>query len=207
MPAIKRLSLLAGLSVLAIVWLGPLLAEWRNSFAAGMTAHMAVIAVAAPLIAIGLPEPWRPGIVVPASFPLIASLAELLSVWGWHAPGARSLAEGSVTGTALEQATFLIVGVTLWKTSFASPLSRAQAAVGSGALLLTSIHMTLLGALLALSPRALYGSDYVTCFGVVLSPVYDQQIGGTIMLTIGGAVYLTGGVYLASRLLTNKSRS
>jgi putative membrane protein len=102
-----------------------------------------------------------------------------------------------------EQATFLFVGVALWWTSFAAPHVRAHAAAGAGALLLTSIHMTLLGALLALSPRPLYGSGEVTCFGLVLDAGQDQQLGGVVMLFVGAVVYLAGGVSLVARLLSS----
>ena len=197
----RRVFLVAGIAVLAIIWLGPLLSDWRDSFAAGMVAHMGVIAIAAPLIAIGLPDRLRPGPGMPAGLPVLASLFELLVVWGWHAPWLRGTAEASVVGTIAEQATFLFAGVLLWSTSFAAPRERIHAAAGAGALLLTSIHMTLLGALLALSPRPLYGSGEVTCFGVVLQAGQDQQLGGVIMLAVGAAVYLAGGVSLVGRLI------
>ena len=192
---------MAGIGLLAAIWLGPLLAAWRESFAAGMVAHMAVIAIASPLIAIGLPHRWRPGAAMPLALPLLASLFELLAVWGWHAPSMRGVAEASLVGTVAEQATFLVAGIFLWSTSFAAPGERTHAAVGAGALLLTSIHMTLLGALLALSPRPLYGAGEVTCFGVVLEAGQDQQLGGVIMLMVGAVVYLAGGVSLVGRLL------
>lgn len=203
----RRIWLGAGLAVLAAVWLGPLLCEWRPSFAAGMVAHMAVVAIASPLIAMGLPDRWRPGPAMPTALPILASLFELIAVWGWHAPSMRRLAEAHVAGTIAEQATFLAAGVLLWTTSFAVSGSRRHAAVGACALLLTSIHMTLLGALLALSPRPLYGSDEVTCFGVVLSGVQDQQLGGVIMLLVGAAVYLAGGINLVARLISPSHRS
>jgi putative membrane protein len=195
----KPLPLTAGFVVLAMVWLGPLLGAWREAFTAGMVAHMAVVAIASPLIAIGLP--WRFGARMPAALPVLASLFELIAVWGWHAPAMREIAEASLMGTVTEQATFLFAGVFLWSTSFAAPDSRLHAAVGAGALLLTSIHMTLLGALLALSPRPLYGSGEVTCFGVVMDAAQDQQLGGVIMLLVGAVVYLAGGVSLVSRLV------
>lgn len=197
----RGLALPAGLLVLAAVWLGPLLGPWRDSFAAGMVAHMGVVAVAAPLIAIGLPRRWRFGPKMPAALPVLASLAELVTVWGWHAPFMRAAAEASLIATVMEQVTFLVVGVLLWATSFAAPGERVHAATGATALLLTSIHMTLLGALLALSPRPLYGTGEVTCFGVVLDAGQDQQIGGIIMLLVGAVVYLAGGLSLAARLL------
>jgi putative membrane protein len=201
MPAVRRLALPLGLLVLASIWLGPLLGAWRGSFAAGMVAHMGVVAVAAPLIAIGLPERWRPSASMPASVPVLASIVELIAVWGWHAPFMRAAAEGSLLGTLAEQATFLAAGMLLWSTSFAAPNERTHALVGAAALLLTSMHMTLLGALLSLSPRPLYGAGDVTCFGLVLDAGQDQQLGGTIMLALGAMIYLAGGLTLVGRLL------
>ena len=203
----SRLTLVAGLGVLAAIWLGPLLGAWRASFAAGMVAHMGVIAIAAPLIAIGLPERWRPGPSMPAALPVLASLFELLVVWGWHAPSMRALAETSPAVTALEQASFLAAGLVLWSTSFAAPGEKIHAATGAAALLITSIHMTLLGALLALSPRPLYGTEEVTCFGTVLSAGQDQQVGGVLMLLVGAVVYLAGALALGWRLLSKPAPS
>lgn len=199
----RRLALPLGLALLAAIWFGPLLGAWRGSLAAGMVAHMGVVAVAAPLIAIGMPDRWRPGASMPAVLPVLASLAELVAVWGWHAPVLRAAAQTSLPATVAEQATFLLVGVFLWSTSFAAPGERTHAATGAAALLLTSIHMTLLGALLALSPRPLYASGEVTCFGVVLDAGQDQNIGGVVMLLAGAVVYLAGGLSLARRLLAD----
>jgi putative membrane protein len=203
----KRLALLAGLILLAAIWLGPLLDAWRASFAAGMVAHMGVIAGAAPLIAIGLPERFRPGLSMPAALPVLASVVELVAVWTWHAPAMRALATSSTLATAAEQVTFLLAGVLLWSTSFAAPGQRKHALAGAGSLLLTSIHMTLLGALLALAPRPLYGAGDVTCFGIVLDAGQDQQFGGILMLLVGAAVYLAGGLVLVARLLATPARA
>lgn len=203
----KRLALPIGLVLLAAIWLGPLLDAWRSSFVAGMVAHMGVIAVAAPLIAIGLPEAWRPGPSMPAALPVIASLVELVAVWTWHAPSMRELAASSTLATIAEQATFLVAGLLLWSTSFAASSERWHALAGAGALLLTSIHMTLLGALLSLAPRPLYGEGDVTCFGIVLNAGKDQQFGGILMLIVGVAIYLAGGLALVSRLLETSVRN
>lgn len=197
----RRFALPAGILLLGLIWLGPLLGAWRGSLAAGMVAHMGVVAVAAPLIAIGLPERWRPGASMPAASPVLFSLLELVAVWGWHAPAMRAAAQASLTATVAEQASFLVAGMLLWSTSFAAPGQRRHAATGAAALLLTSIHMTLLGVLLALSPRPLYGVGDVTCFGTVLDAGQDQQLGGVIMLLVGAVVYLAGGLVLVARLL------
>lgn len=198
----RRAAFLAGLGLLAFIWFGPLLGEWRESFSAHMFAHMGVVAIAAPLIASGLPERLRPSSSMPVALPVLASLLELIVVWSWHAPAMRAAAETSVAVTVAEQVSFLLAGVLLWTTSFAAPHERRHAATGALALLMTSIHMTLLGALLALSPRPLYGLGDVTCFGVALSEGQDQQLGGVVMLLVGAVVYLLGGLLLVGRLLT-----
>lgn len=197
----KKACVTVGFLALLLIWAGPLLSAWRGSFAAHMLAHMGVVAIAAPLIAIGISDKMpsaRP------SIPLIASLAELIVVWGWHAPAARLWAETSVFATILEQATFLAAGLFLWLTAVAPAATPARDAAGALALLLTSIHMTLLGALLSLASRPLYGVGDVTCFGLVLEAGQDQALGGVVMLMIGAIVYLAGGVFLLSRLLSDR---
>lgn len=204
----RRVSLILGLLTLVLIWAGPLLSAWRGSFAAHMLAHMGVVAIAAPLIAIGvspfLRKKW-PSETPLLSFALIASLVELVVVWGWHAPAARLWAESSVFATALEQASFLLSGLFLWLTAIGQKETPANDAAGAFALLLTSVHMTLLGALLSLAPRPLYGLEEVTCFGLVLGAGQDQALGGVIMLLIGAAVYLAGGVFLLARLLAGRT--
>ena len=131
-------------------------------------------------------------------------MAELIVVWGWHAPTARLWAETSVFATILEQASFLIAGLLLWLTAIAPKATPARDASGALALLLTSIHMTLLGALLSLASRPLYGTGDVSCFGLVLDAEQDQALGGVVMLMVGAVVYLAGGVFLLSRLLSDR---
>ncbi len=201
----RRLLLAAGLAVLALVWGGPLLAAWRDSFSAHMVAHMGVVAVAAPLIAAGLtlPPAWAPP-AIPAlssgALPVGAALLEFIVVWGWHAPAMRALAEASLAATAIEQLMFLGCGLLLWTAAFRPGHEMA----GAFGLLLTSMHMTLLGALLSLSPRPLYGLSDVTCFGVQLGAGLDQQIGGVVMLGVGAVVYLAGGILLVARMLNRE---
>ena len=207
----RRAALILGLLTLALIWAGPLLAAWRGSFTAHMLAHMGVVAIAAPLIAIGLAPslgrrlPSAPPAAPLLSLALIASLVELVVVWGWHAPAARLWAERSAFATVLEQASFLLAGLFLWLTAIGPRGTPAQDASGAFALLLTSVHMTLLGALLSLAPRPLYGLGEVTCFGIVLGAGEDQALGGVIMLMIGAAVYLAGGVFLLARLLAGRT--
>src|SRR3546814_10738100 len=69
---------------------------------------------------------------------------------------------------------------------------------GVVALLLTSMHMTLLGALITLAPRSLYHHD-------MGSALADQQVAGMVMLS-GSMSYLAGGLWLVARLLREDRR-
>lgn len=200
----RTLVLLLGVLVLACAWVWPLPAL-PNSFSVHMTMHMAVVAVAAPLVALGFAETrLDPVRRIPALFsPLPASVVELVVVWGWHAPELHELARHSNVAFTLEQASFLASGLLLWLAVLGGDASSRANRAGSGvlALLLTSMHMTLLGALLALPPRPLYAHVRHAAKPVLLSPLEDQHLGGAIMLLVGGLSYLIGGLAVAVRLL------
>lgn len=187
---------IAGMSILALAWLLPLLGE--TSFAAHMITHMLVVAVAAPLLAFGLAG-TRLDLSRHLTWvtPLTGSLIEMLAVWLWHLPQLRHAVENSAAAASLEQASFLAAGFLLWSTCLS-----ASRLAGAGGLLFTSLHMTLLGVLLALAPRPLYRSGEVICFGVSVDAAFDQHVGGIVMLLVGAASYLIGGVALLHRLLT-----
>lgn len=197
-----------GLAALACVWLTPLPATLPGPFSAHMATHTTVVALAAPLLAYALAggalDPLRrlpaPLLAVPAS------LVELLVVWGWHAPALHHLAHRGGIAFAAEQATFLASALGVWLCACAADGARPRSAArsryeagssrGAGvvALLLTSMHMTLLGALLALAPRPLYHD-------AAPAMLADQQLGGALMIAVGGAVYLFGGLALAAGLV------
>jgi putative membrane protein len=199
-----RVALFAGgVVTLALLWLGPLPQLAAGSFSAHMTLHMGVVALAAPLVALGVAggglDPARRWPVAFSAIP--ASVVELAVVWAWHAPALHHAARSSAAGLAAEQGLFLFSGLLVWMSAFGGPPERRadRAASGIVALLLTSMHMTLLGALFALTPRPLYAHAAALASG--LSPLDDQHLGGTIMLLTGGVSYLAGGLWLSARLL------
>ncbi|RXF72959.1 cytochrome c oxidase assembly protein [Hansschlegelia zhihuaiae] len=199
----SRPALLAlGLAALALAWTPWTGAVLGHGFTAHMARHMTVVAVAAPLIALGLAGGrFDPSARHPLLFAAVpASLIELFVVWGWHAPAAHDLARSETTAYLAEQASFLIAGLWVWLACFGhSAVDRTRrAAEGAVAMLLTSIHMTLLGALLAMSVRPLYAAHHAGHGSMALD---DQHLGGIVMLMVGGAVYLAGGVALVARLL------
>ena len=198
----RRASFLLGVITLTAVWLGPLPALAREFFAAHMTMHMAVVAVAAPLLAIAIGGgPFDPARKAPHWFaPIQASMVELVVVWAWHTPALHHAARHHGAALIAEQGMFFMAGLFLWLSAFGGDVAAAgkRSAAGVVGLLLTAMHMTLLGALLALSSRPLYSHAQGL---TALRALDDQHLGGAIMLLIGGVSYLVGGLWLIVRLL------
>ncbi|WP_246149058.1 hypothetical protein [Skermanella pratensis] len=104
--------LAAGLLLLALFWFRPLPDRARGSFAAHMVMHMVmhmgVLAVAAPLLAVGI-ACTVPRLV--SSFPLalaiMAPAVEFVAVWTWRAPALHDAARVEPTFLVLEQVSFL----------------------------------------------------------------------------------------------------
>ena len=173
----------------ASLWLDP----GGYAFSRHMLVHMTVVAIAAPLLAFGISGTrFDPVSYYPKLFPsLLISLVELAVVWFWHTPWIHMAARENGVLAIAEQVSFLISGLWLWLAVLgAGP-------VGIVALLLTVIHMTLLGAILALAPRELYLHHHHHG-----SSLEDQHLGGAIMLVIGGVSYLAGGLWMAFIAMT-----
>jgi putative membrane protein len=201
----RMVAAAAAVAALACVWFTPLTALLPGPFSAHMVTHMTVVAAAAPLLALALAgtvlDPLRrlpaPLLAVPAS------VVELLVVWSWHSPSLHELARRSSVGFAAEQGMFLASALAVWLCATAPDRRgelRSTSAAGVMALLLTSMHMTLLGALLALAPRPLYHAHAAAALA-------DQHLGGALMLIIGGIVYLGGGLALAATLVRPHART
>jgi len=182
-------SLVAGLLLVPVGWI----AAAAGGMVGHMAGHMIAVAVAAPMVAFGLGGTRfdlarrAPRFV----HPVAAMVAELVVVWGWHLPAMRALADGGGGWFAVEQGCFLAAGWWLWAAVLGA--GRERRAAGVGALLLTSMHMTLLGALVGLAPRPLYHAHD--------GALADQQLGGVVMLMVGAGSYLVGGLALLATLL------
>jgi putative membrane protein len=199
---------LFAVALFASAWLGPLPDLARESFTAHMTLHIAVIAVAAPLLALAVagtmadPVKAFPHIITPVP----ASMFELVVVWVWHVPVLHHAARHAPGAFFAEQATFVVAGVLLWVAVLGGDREqrRIRAGAGVAALLLTSMHMTLLGALFALANRPLFLHATSAPPEEALA---DQHLGGVIMLLVGGASYLIGGLGLTVSALRAKTES
>ena len=193
----KGAALATGLTLVPTGWI---LAVLPLGMVGHMAGHMIAVAIAAPFLALGLSQgrldPARlwPGLITPMAMMLV----ELVTVWLWHLPALRAATMTSFPLLGLEQLCFLGAGLLLWS----SVLRADHRAAGIGALLLTSMHMTLLGVLIGLAPRPLYAAADHHLAG--MDPLIDQQLGGVLMLLVGGASYFIGGLVLLASLLRQR---
>jgi putative membrane protein len=191
----NRALVIAGMVVLVAAWTGPLPWLVPGSFAAHMLLHMSVVGVGVPLLAIGL-APRLHMSTAGLTWPIVVSVLDLIVVWGWHAPYLHHLSRSEPLMLALEQASFAGAALLVWFIAFSGP-----PLAGAMTLFFTSMHMTLLGALIGLATRPIYpGHDHGAGW-LGLSAIDDQHVGGVVMLAIGGIVYLGGGLVLAARAL------
>ena len=174
-------------TLLGVAWVVPL-DRLSGAFPAHMIRHMILVALAAPALVLAAPGLAR-RLAVPA---LAGAVVDFAVVWAWHLPVLHGAARGAAVPFMLEQGMFLLAGIAVW----AGALGAAQPLAGAGALLLTSMHMTLLGALLSMAPSDVYAAICRT------APDLDgQRLGGLIMLGIGTPAYLVGGLVLTARAI------
>lgn len=198
----RRYVVLAlGLCTLGFIWGGPLPSLARTSFSIHMMLHLSLIVIAAPLISFGLKQaellpPAAPNILYWAA---AASVVELFVVWGWHLPALHEAAARDNAAFVLQQASFLLSAIAVWMASFAGN-SRRAAGAGLFAMLMSFMHMTMLGILLTLAPHLIYSPQY--CLGAFgFDRLHDQRLGGVLMAIGGGLPYLFGSWLLGRRLL------
>lgn len=206
-PLASRLSrqppgLYAGLAVLATAWLTPLPQLAAPGLAGRMLVNVAVTALAAPLIAGALVTVRKLMARLPRTLvsPMPAALVQFAVLWLWHVPILQGLGRLSPWVWAAGQASLLVAALLLWTTALRTPgPTEGRAGAGILALLVTAMHMALLGTLLAFSPQPLY-TYAIESLGDVYAQLGSQRTGGMFIL-LGGLVHLAGGLYLAGRLL------
>jgi cytochrome c oxidase assembly factor CtaG len=201
-----------------IHWLGERLVS------AHMIEHELVMVVAAPLLALArpistslwaLPASWRRdieaislmNIVVTAwrraSDPLTATLVHGIAIWIWHAPALFDDAVSDAAVHRLQHLTFFGTALLFWWALF----RRSTRDYGMAALhlFITMIHTSLLGVLLVLSPRLLYGADAAFAEICGLSPIEDQQLAGLLMWIPAGLIYAAAALTMAGLWIANAS--
>lgn len=180
----------AGLAVLAIAFVSPLCALSSALFSARVVHHALLIAVAAPLLAFGLPGR---GLAPPLS---MAVVAHALALWIWHAPEPYAWALSHDAAYWLMQASLFGSAFAFWRA-----VRRAGGIAAAGALLLTMMQTGLLGALITFAAAPLYAPHLLTTQAWGLEPLADQQLAGLIMWAPMAGAYLAVALALVGRSL------
>jgi cytochrome c oxidase assembly factor CtaG len=198
---------LAGALVSPLHWLG------EHLFTFHMIEHEILMAISAPLIVVARPIgpmlwalPSRPRLKaakllrsspVRAIWRAItsggnATLLHGVTIWAWHAPLLFDAAVENVTLHRLQHVSFFITAVLFWWPV----LWRSPAGVAAWHVVVTMLHTSILGALMALAPRVLYGAQTAAAADWGLTPLEDQQLAGLIMWVPAGTIYAGAALVL-----------
>jgi putative membrane protein len=212
---LRAVAFAAGLASVGLALLSPLDRWGAQLFALHMIQHEMLMLIAAPLLVIGRPLPlwlWAlPGRVRSSIArvargrsvqmiwsmllsPIVAWLLHALVLWTWHIP---RLFEDALRNEAVhdvQHLCFLASALVFWA---AMVEARKQAQQGAAIVYLftTTIHTSVLGALITFTTRPWYAAYLQTPRDWGLSALEDQQLGGLIMWVPGSLVYV--GVALA----------
>lgn len=207
---------LAGALVSPLHWLG------EHMFTFHMIEHEIVMAIAAPLLALSRPAGaalwalpkglrqafamlarsragrslWR-GLTRPAS----ATLVHGVALWIWHAPGLLDATVTDVVLHRLQHLSFFLSALLFWWAL----VRRADAGTAAAHVFLTMLHMSALGALIALSPRLLYPVQTAEAQRWGLTPMEDQQLAGLVMWVPAGTVYAAAALVFAGMWISRSS--
>jgi putative membrane protein len=197
---------LAGSLVSPLHWLG------EHLFTFHMIEHEIIMAIAAPLLVLanpvgtllwGLPRRIRGLVgrlmrhkVVSMTWSWLcagshATLLHGIAIWVWHAPGLFDNAVTDIAIHRLQHLSFFLSAVLFWWSVF----RRSAAGAAAWHVFITMLHTSVLGALMALAPRVLYGAQTASAAAWGLTPLEDQQLAGTVMWVPAGTIY--AGVALA----------
>jgi putative membrane protein len=178
-----------GWLVAAAAFVSPLCALSVSLFSARIAQHMVLLLVAAPLIALGFPR--RRGLST--AWPLWTSaVAFMVCLWVWHMPTPYAATFAATTIYWAMHATLFGSGIVLWRELIDHPPRHIALVLAVG--LLTSMQMGLLGAVLALARRPLFYPHFLTTQAWGLTPLQDQQLGGTLMWVPGILLFLWAAI-------------
>jgi putative membrane protein len=218
----EALAFGAGFAALALMLALPLHAWGRLRFAPHMAEHELLTIVAAPLLAAGRPgvpyllalslslRRWVGRWIIAGGarrlwralvHPGVAWALHGAALWLWHAPSLFEAALRSEAIHYLQHVTLLATALLFWTSILPRRANARTRVVGVFSLFTTSMHSTLLGALLTLSPTVWYASYAVAAGAPDPSALEDQQLAGLIMWVPAGLVYVAAALALCAAVL------
>ena len=180
-----RLLAAAGWCTAAAALISPLCALSVALFSARIGQHMILLLIAAPLVASAWPisRPGRSDLLLYGS-----GVAFLICLWAWHMPVPY---DATFTSTWIYWSMHISLfgsATVLWRELLHHRPDRTAQVLVVG--LATSMHMGLLGAVLAFASHPLFFPHLTTTAVWGLTALQDQQFGGTLMWVPGIALFL-----------------
>ena len=213
-----------GLLSLAAALLSPV--SWLSGvlFSMHMTQHEILMLVSAPLLVFGrrllaflwafsssareriaswirrpsLARTWRR-----LTSPAAAFVLHGLALWIWHVP---TLYEAALASEAVQHVSFVATAVLFWWGMVHGRYGRIGYGVGVLYVFLTAVHSSILGALLAISPRVWYRTHASAAADWRLDPLEDQQLAGLLMWVPSGVIFIVFGLALFAAWLGESER-
>lgn len=218
----------AGLVLLAGSLISPLDAWAEDLSSAHMVQHMALMNLAVPLMVLGsptlvllsgTPPPYRRSIgrlwgrldvgTGPAALlwnPVVVWVVYALCLWVWHLPPFYQAALRDPVVHDVQHLTFFLAGCLFWR-AILDPLSRRRFGPGTAVVCLftTSLHATVLGVFMTLSPRVWYPAYAGRTEAWGLTLLEDQQLAGLIMWMPACLVYAIAAAIIVGLWIQNRA--
>jgi putative membrane protein len=203
----------AGWLILALALISPFCNLSVALFSARSAQHMLITLVAAPLIVRGYAGMsagdifFRRHIRTPRQSRgeyLLAPILFALVLWAWHLPRLYDATLENNFAYWAMHISLICAAFGLWRVL----LSRDSRRLGwkLTASLFTGIQTCALGAILTLSPRPWFDVYALTTWPWGLSPAADQQLGGVLMWTVGGALLTIYTIALFAPVMRGASK-
>ncbi|GEO13719.1 cytochrome c oxidase assembly protein [Microvirga aerophila] len=211
-----------GLAVLVIALVSPLDRLGGTLLSAHMAQHGLLVTIAPVLLLLGkpgvafawaLPPGWSRGSIAALTWrplakaglwlsrPFPAATLHGLALWIWHAPALFEAAVEREWLHTLEHATFFGTALLFWRVVLEAR-SGERIGLALAAAFATLMHGGLLGGLITMARRPLYGWYEGLTAPWGLTALDDQQLAGLLMWVPMGLVYFGACLGLAARLIT-----
>jgi putative membrane protein len=212
----RRAAFGAGWAIGAAALISPLCPLSVSLFSARVGQHMILTLLAAPLVILG-----RPGLALAGLWPQAcrrlsssrlltrirgaagSSAAFALALWFWHAPGPYDATFANSTVYWLMHLTVFGAALMVWNVLLESRATSTAPSLVVGAV--STLQMTFLGAIITLTPRALYAPHMLTTYAWGMTPTGDQQLGGLIMWVPGCSIFLAVTLLTLGRAMSERS--
>ena len=199
---------LGGWALLAVALVSPLCRMAATLAWAHMVQHVILVALAPPLLVLGVLYARPPGRRRTAGEAVAASALYAAAIWISHTPAVYQAALDDATVHVAVACGLVGAGTFFWRVALAPVADPGAAAGGTAFMALFSalLQTGVLGALLTFSPNPWYPvfEGRVEAWG--LTPLEDQQLAGLIMWVPMGGIYLFAGLAAAMRFVVRDPR-